>query len=310
MRFVSADLWRMITALARRKGPRAAAVAYLGTGARKLLPLHDGDVLVVDLSDRAVSSGLTNPHEVLWYLGRGVRVFTKAGLHAKVFVLGRTVVVGSANVSRNSRDALVEAAVLSTDDSVRTSTTKWIRSLAVAPVSPGLAKRKLKLYRPPQWERDPSRQLEDSYRVWLAYSYSGDFTPRELKVLAAQERQAAKRIAKPRAFKVEPILWEAECRLTRTVQPNDVMVLIHWEDRQGRRVSVYPPSRVLAIVRYRAPSGPRIAIHLERGRHDEGVPFAPFVLAAKRAGIRVQRDSELEIKTARAKHALLQHLSP
>jgi hypothetical protein len=310
MRLVSTDLWHKITALAGRKGPRFVAVAYLSTGARTLLPMDDGDVLVVDLSDRAVTTGLTNPHEVLWYLGKGVRVFTKANLHAKVFVLGNTVVVGSADVSRNSRDSLVEAAVISSDDAIRASTTKWIRSLAVAPVSPGLAKRKLKLYKPPIWERDRSRQPDVSFRVWLAYSHSYDFTPGELKVLAAQERQAAKHIVKPRAFKVAPIIWEYECRLTRTVQPEDVVIVIQWEDRQGRRVSVYPPARVLSIKRYRAPSGPRIAVHLERARHDEGIAFGPFVRAAKRVGISVQRDSEFEVRTTRAREALLLHLSP
>jgi phosphatidylserine/phosphatidylglycerophosphate/cardiolipin synthase-like enzyme len=42
---------------------------------------------------------------------RGVRVFSVANLHAKVFVLGRAAFIGSANVCKRSADSRIGAAV-------------------------------------------------------------------------------------------------------------------------------------------------------------------------------------------------------
>lgn len=53
------DVWPVISAAARRRKGHVA-VAYLGTGATKLLPLESGSVLVVDASEAAVCSGRTD----------------------------------------------------------------------------------------------------------------------------------------------------------------------------------------------------------------------------------------------------------
>ena len=46
--------------------------------------MGEGDVLVVDMGKKALGAGLTNPHEILEYLEKGVRVFNWPCLHAKV----------------------------------------------------------------------------------------------------------------------------------------------------------------------------------------------------------------------------------
>ena len=64
MKLLHEDLWPTITRLARKSGRKHVAVAYLGSGASRLLPLGRGDSLVVDMSPGAVKSGQTNPFEV------------------------------------------------------------------------------------------------------------------------------------------------------------------------------------------------------------------------------------------------------
>ena len=75
-------IWPTITHLAKA-GRGYVAVAYCQTGARKLLPLRPGRVLVVDASLHAVRSGKTNATELLKFVRAGIDVHTAERLHAK-----------------------------------------------------------------------------------------------------------------------------------------------------------------------------------------------------------------------------------
>lgn len=106
--------WPHITPAIRTKGPRRAAIAYLGQDAPTLLPLRAGDVLVVNASTAALRAHATSPAALAHYLGAGVRVLSSPNLHAKVIVTDRRAVIGSANASQNS--TVVDEAVIITDD--------------------------------------------------------------------------------------------------------------------------------------------------------------------------------------------------
>ncbi len=115
----------------------AVAVAYLSAGMFGQLPLGTDDVLVVDVSERAVRNGSTDPAEVRRYVNADVRVFRRQGLHAKVFVLGDTLIVGSANVSkRSSSGGLIEAAYLPRTRRDVSTAREWISAeLTTRPVT-------------------------------------------------------------------------------------------------------------------------------------------------------------------------------
>ena len=113
--FLTQNIWQTITRSVKKRKPNYVAVAFFGTDGANLLPLKNGDILVVDASEKTVMNGGTDPKALHILLDKGVRVFSKERLHAKVFVLGDTLFVGSANVSSNSKYSLHEA-VLRTDD--------------------------------------------------------------------------------------------------------------------------------------------------------------------------------------------------
>jgi phosphatidylserine/phosphatidylglycerophosphate/cardiolipin synthase-like enzyme len=149
-KFLQADLWGKITALAKSAKHKYVAVAYLGKSAIKLLPLNQGDVLVVDLRMETVRAGQVNPFEVEEYLKRGVEVFSYANLHAKVFVFDVKAIIGSANVSSHSKNSLVESAVLVTDSTVVNAARGFVMSLIGTPVTPAYVKSLKKEYHPPR----------------------------------------------------------------------------------------------------------------------------------------------------------------
>lgn len=129
--FLGTTPWSRITQDVKRKGrsPIVAAIAYIGSDAKDVLPLREGDFLICDASQRAIKQGVTNARSLAALHRRGVRIFSHEGLHAKVIVCGEFAWVGSANASKHSRDELTEASVRVVGTAVRTAM-KWALSLA------------------------------------------------------------------------------------------------------------------------------------------------------------------------------------
>lgn len=113
LRVVSGGLWTELHRLAKKNRPRLAAVAYVTSDER--VKFGKGDTLVCDATDTAIKLGQTSAAVLRRAHDRGARLFSSPGLHAKVFLLGRVAVVGSANLSSMSVNELHEAALI-TDD--------------------------------------------------------------------------------------------------------------------------------------------------------------------------------------------------
>ncbi|MEI7837864.1 MAG: hypothetical protein WCK05_15795 [Planctomycetota bacterium] len=95
-RFLSNEtLWAALRATAGQAKTVQAAIAFVGMGGAKLLPLKRGDTLLVDMSLGTVKRGGTDPKAVRTPMRRGVQVFTRAGLHTKCLLAGNTLIAGS-----------------------------------------------------------------------------------------------------------------------------------------------------------------------------------------------------------------------
>lgn len=126
-RFLSGDLWDVLAARAKRAARRRVAVAYV---TRDHLGMRQGDLLIVDASRKAIACGETSAKLLRELHRKGVEIYSVPGLHAKVVLLDELAFVGSANLSDSSRNALVEAGVL-TDSAdvvtgVQVALSNWI----------------------------------------------------------------------------------------------------------------------------------------------------------------------------------------
>jgi hypothetical protein len=124
--------WPAIEESLRRPNRSSAhmAIGFIGRTGVLLLHLKRGDVLVCHASELSVKQGTTDPFVLIALKRKDVAVHSCPGLHAKCSVVGRRAWVGSANVSRNSRNHSLEAAVEVTDVSTVTEVREWIRRLA------------------------------------------------------------------------------------------------------------------------------------------------------------------------------------
>src|SRR5262249_7163084 len=195
------NLWARITKLARRT-PGDVAVAYCARGARKLLPLKPGSRLVVDASEHAVKAGQTDPSELLYFINRGVEVHSSGNLHAKVFVFGDVVILGSMNVSRRSAAVLQEAAVVTSDRGVVAAARRFVVDELGEELPAKHARRLKKLYKPPQLgsnrpagpQRPDKRAVSKHQTLWIVPLFTRDWDEDEDREAQRARPAAVRRI--------------------------------------------------------------------------------------------------------------------
>ena len=127
------DIQNQVRTIASRSGKVMAAVAYWGKGAaeRTGLAEHEDPASVRIICD--LLSGACNPNEIEALQQLGFSVKTLDRLHAKVWIGGNDVIVGSANASQNgllgegekAAEANVEAAVMSRDRALARRLAAW-----------------------------------------------------------------------------------------------------------------------------------------------------------------------------------------
>lgn len=194
MRFLREQVVQTICAHARGKRIEAA-VAYAGHGALDLLPVSSGDLIVVNGSRNALANGATSAALVREWFEQDVHVYVHETLHAKVFVIGRTAFVGSANLSRRAHeDHTVEAAIQTTDPGIIAQSRAFVRELAASatPVSEEWLTwaEKVKVTRGNSvlWNPEPSFLPTVPFDIWVGPWAYEDFDDEE-EELAKQGRR-------------------------------------------------------------------------------------------------------------------------
>ena len=213
------DVWSELQQAARAsKRPAYVAVAYFGQGGARMLPLPRGSRLVVDASEKAVKAGQTSPAELAKLVRRGVRVYSVADLHAKVFVFGRTAYVGSTNVSRLSANKLVEATIKTTDPDTVRKARLFIKGLCLHELGQETIKKLQKQYRPPRvagtTNRARSRKRRGTPkmpRVFLAKLVYEDW-PEEYEIAEEEATRIARtKMSHPRRHSLSIFRWLGKC---------------------------------------------------------------------------------------------------
>lgn len=252
----NSQLWDELDARVRPAKKVRAAVAYLGTGASKLLPLRAGDELVVDMSLRTVRAGATDPREVRILLRRGVRVFTRSVLHAKFIVLDQVVIAGSSNISKHARDVLDEAAILSDDSSVVARAVTTFRSLCVEPVRAQYLQKCLDEYRSPRFvpghangSTGPKRRrVSPRAKLWIVGGLVERSLPTaEEEIIEKLKVRAQKKLLDFERSEIDETYFASLPKQIRAIREDDWIICCV---RDGRGWEVYPPARFIGIESY------------------------------------------------------------
>ena len=128
-KLIIGDIWKEVNALViDYKKQKTAVIAYVTT--TKLL-LAENDILICDASENQINSGQTSVKTLQAYLSKGVEIYSIENLHAKFLFSEDFVVAGSANLSINSAENLIETALYSNSTEAIQSLNSFKQSLLV-----------------------------------------------------------------------------------------------------------------------------------------------------------------------------------
>ncbi|MBL9080593.1 MAG: hypothetical protein JNK76_02240 [Planctomycetales bacterium] len=273
------EIWEEIDARVPSAKRVMAAVSYLGTGGAELLPLRKGDTLVVDMSLGAVRQGVTNPKEIRKLMKRGVHIFTRASLHAKVVVIDDVVISSSANVSQNARNYLDESGLLTNSQGAVASAKKYIAKLCVEPVRDRYLQECIAAYKPPKFKAARTvRQVPKGRRrakVWFIGGLRYINAEADRPAIDRIEKEAKRELANPENCEVG---WIRFCRKPKwfgDIQKDNWIIDCTRANKRSHDVG--PPARVVRKSTYKNRVGKaRYVLVLERPNNGECMTLPQF----------------------------------
>ena len=283
---VNEDLWREARRLIRRGRRLKAAIAYFGRNGSTFLPFRSGDQLVVDLSIASVRAGRSDPWEIEKLLRRGVRVSSRANLHAKIISSNGETLVGSANASGRAVNLLDEAAVLTSDPAVVRRARQFITSLSNEPVRPEYLAMCKREYRPPRFPNGGghgrrSKPRQTAAKLWIVGLGEAEIPEGEQERLAKGEKRA-KAMTRGRVLSETSFFWwSRRPAFASVLRPGDWVICA---TRSGDgTIVVSPPGQFLFLDSYpRGRGKQRYVFHLEVPRRGGGIAWSQFRRAAQR----------------------------
>lgn len=255
----NASLWGELERRVATARSVRAAVAYLGTGGSRMLALKRGDELVTDMSLRSVRAGATDPREIEIMLDNGVRVFSRASLHAKFFIIGGSVIVGSSNISRHAKKCLDEAAVLTNDPSAVARALSIFGQLCTEPVRKDYLEKCIAEYRPPRFVpaagRGSRRSAKAQGKLWLIAGLEHEEIPEGEVTLAARAvAGAAKKVLDFERSEVDYLHYSDKAHFFERLREGDWVIQCFPD---GRGHEDWPPARFLEVKHHSRGGGKR-----------------------------------------------------
>jgi hypothetical protein len=280
-------LWQTLSAKVKAARHVDAAIAYFGQGGAKLLPLRSGDRLIVDMSPASVRAGSTDPREVEKLMQRGVVAFTRRNLHAKLIVADKSVISGSANVSKHSQQVLDEAAILTTEPTAIRRARDFIDRLCTEPIRPEYLEECKRLYKPPRFNGQRAngkhrQQRAKHAKLWIVNLSESSIPDSEVERYEKGEANAEKLIKDDARATTESFHWPYKPRMARELELGDWIIQV--TTYKDMRITVSPPMQLLLIDNYvrDADSGKeRWVFHLEAPKRGDTLTWTEFSRAAK-----------------------------
>ena len=315
------SLWGWLTKLARNsKGRRLVAVPYVSTGGARLIPLRSNDVLVTSLTEGNSRAGLVDPREIASLQCRGVHVYSRPDLHAKVYLLGKHALVTSANLSRYSKAFLEEAGVIVSDRMVVARIREWFSSLSTQEVTPALLELCRSAYRPPRFPQSrvkrgrksrPILRIPPPQRVWLvSFDWYKKLPKGEMAVEKKGVAAARQQMGRKQGYTILTWRSEGKSRFTDLIESGQRLIPIELHDR--RPSWVWPHELVHQVRSIRTKSGIVYHLYVESPSHARRVRWRRFVRQARAAGLRISGQSlwTREIRDPMVAQAILRLVVP
>ena len=249
---------------------------------------------------------------------RGVAIFSRRNLHAKMVIADDTILVGSANVSRNSRETLDEAAILTKDFVAVRRAREFFNRICTEPVRPEYLKECKAAYKPP---RDTGRRISRSgkskrathAKLWLVSLIDyHSFPEAESKRYEESEQKAAELVEDTTHSKATSFHWPHKPKMADELEKGDW--IIQCIEHKDKSITVYPPAQLLWIdhyIRDKKTGKERYIFHLEIPKRGQTMKWQVFrKLLKARLGIAMNTPRTRPIRDTKQADDLLSLWTP
>ncbi len=121
-------LWNEILKIAGDSKYKNAAISFISTD--NLIDFGRNDSLIVNASDNSIKNGATSAQVLESLFNNGCDLYSIDSLHAKLIVFDNEwAYIGSANISKNSKNRLIEAGVITNKKTIVKNTNVVINEL-------------------------------------------------------------------------------------------------------------------------------------------------------------------------------------
>lgn len=190
---ISKNIWSELTSAVKSSRLKSiVAVAYFGQNGANMLPLSKGSILLVDASINSLKKGNTCPDELLKLYYKGVHIYSLGNLHSKLYVIGKTLYCGSANVSGHSAKHLKETLLKTTNEDSVADAIKYIKSFCRIELGDDEITRMKKFYKPPKFFGGPRNEKNDNAEFHICKLVVRNWTDEELNQ-SEKGREAAEK---------------------------------------------------------------------------------------------------------------------
>lgn len=126
-KLITEDIWKEVNNLiSQHSSKKTACISYVSTSN---LNLVKGDVLICDASENSINQGHTSIKALKTYIELGVEIFSLGELHSKLLISDKYIVIGSANLSENSAENLIESAIITDNKALINESTIFVNML-------------------------------------------------------------------------------------------------------------------------------------------------------------------------------------
>lgn len=306
--FIYDDIWRKIKQLSTNSKRTKIAVAYLGSGASKLISFKKGDTLILAMSLNNVKMGLINPFEVEEICNRGVQIFNVSNLHAKIYLFDKKILVGSPNISLNSSDNLIESAILTNDKNTITDAEAFFRKHSIEKVETDYIELCKKHYNPPEFNGKKTMKYGKGprlSRLWVINTKSIALSDEELKILEEDKDVYERKIADKKTFQLDEIKYPIKAKFINEVQEGDIIIEIL---NHKVRTQIFHPKRALGVSIN--PASSTAFLRVEERINQKTKSWTDFDKMLRKHGIKsIKKHSTRHIQNFETKKVLLDYFN-
>lgn len=281
-RLLTGDIWKQVNKLNSR-GKRIACIAYVTS---PTLNLKRGDILIADASDYSIKFQETSAQTLKKYFDKGVLIYSNQQLHSKILLAEEFLVVGSANLSKNSSSNLIESSMLSFNTELQSQAKAFCHQLIRESKPIGISEltRLLSIplvkrpHKPVRKSKVRNVKLGDGF--WFVSTFPlSDRTYNANKDAIEAGRNAASADSSVDVEDISFIRWQLSSKFAKEVLPGD-QLFVRSRNENNTRSHLYSASTVLRKER----QGNYALIY-----HDEtnleNIPWTSFSNFAKRVDL-------------------------